>query len=137
MAQPVTLPFWPLFPRQSDGHEAVRQKGIMVKNGPSAQQLDRTPNAQGQCDYYRPIDKDEPKHLDWRKKLGGMLLREIGGKAYEDKWQQCFLYDFPEGYRLYEHIKSKADGQTKPVKTHSGGGHDRQDAYLYGHPQRP
>lgn len=54
-----------------------------------------------------------------------------------DKWLQCILWDFPEGYRLYEHIKSKADGQTKPVKNHSGGGHDRQDAYLYGHPKGP
>lgn len=53
-----------------------------------------------------------------------------------DKWQQAILWDFPEGYRLYEHIKSKADGQTK-VKNHSGGGHDRQDAYLYGYPKGP
>lgn len=54
-----------------------------------------------------------------------------------DKWTQCILWDLPEGYRLYEHIKSKVDGQTKPVKNHSGGGHDRQDAYLYGHPKGP
>ena len=54
-----------------------------------------------------------------------------------DKWAQCILWDLPHGYRLYEHIKSKADGQTKPVKNHSGGGHDRQDAYLYGYPKGP
>lgn len=54
-----------------------------------------------------------------------------------DKWQQCILWDLPENYTLYEHIKTKADGQVKTVKNHSGGGHDRQDAYLYGYPKGP
>jgi hypothetical protein len=54
-----------------------------------------------------------------------------------DKWQQCILWEFPENYKLYEHIKTKADGQAKTVKNHSGGGHDRQDAYLYGYPKGP
>ncbi|KAF2020094.1 hypothetical protein BU24DRAFT_419671 [Aaosphaeria arxii CBS 175.79] len=137
MAQVVTTAFWPIFARRSDGHEVVTQKGIQIKNAPNTQQLDRTPNAQGQCDYYRLLDRDEPKHIDWRKKLGGMLLRELGGKEHEDKWSQTVLWDLPEGYRLYEHIKSKADGQAKAVKNHSGGGHDRQDAYLYGYPKGP
>ena len=137
MALPVTTAFWPIYARKSDGHSVVTQKGIQIKNAPNTQQLDRTPNAQGQCDYYRLITRDDPKHIDWRKKLGGMLLREIGGKQYEDKWTQTILNDLPEGYQLYEHIKSKADGQARPVKNHSGGGHDRQDAYLYGHPKGP
>jgi hypothetical protein len=136
MAQPLT-PFWPIFAGKSDGQDVVNQKGVVLRNGPTQEQLDRTPNEQGQSDYYRLIEKDEPKHIDWRKKLGGMLLREIGGKQYEDKWTQCILWDFPEGYRLYEHIKSKANGEAKAVKNHSGGGHDRQDAYLYGYPKGP
>ncbi|KAF2750327.1 hypothetical protein M011DRAFT_387503, partial [Sporormia fimetaria CBS 119925] len=137
MTQQITTPFFPLHIRRSDGKQTIVQKTSSIKNCPSTQQLDRTPNAQGVADYYRLIDYDEPKHLDWRKKLGGLLLREIGGSKYEDKWQTCLLYDLPEGYRLYEHIKSKADGQNKAVKNHSGGGHDRQDAYLYGHPKGP
>lgn len=56
---------------------------------------------------------------------------------WTDKWQQTILWDFPENYKLYEHIKTKADGQAKLVKNHSGGGHDRQDAYLYGNPKGP
>jgi len=136
MAQPLT-PFWPIFAGKSDGQDVVNQKGVVLRNGPTQEQLDRTPNEQGQSDYYRLIEKDEPKHIDWRKKLGGMLLREIGGKQYEDKWTQCILWDFPEGYRLYEHIKSKANGEARAVKNHSGGGHDRQDAYLYGYPKGP
>lgn len=48
----------------------------------------------------------------------------------------CILATFPEGYRLYEHVKkTEKDGQTEvKTKTHAGGGNDRQDAYLYGHP---
>ncbi|KAJ8109991.1 hypothetical protein OPT61_g7049 [Boeremia exigua] len=136
MSQPLTS-FYPIFASKSDGLDVVNQKGSVVRNGPTQEQLDRSPNAQGQCDYYRLIEKDDPKHIDWRKKLGGMLLREIGGKPHEDKWQQCLLWEFPENYRLYEHIKTKADGQAKTSKNHSGGGHDRQDAYLYGYPKGP
>ncbi|KAH4292519.1 hypothetical protein HBH98_152800 [Parastagonospora nodorum] len=136
MTQPLTQ-FWPIFAVKSDGHDIVSQKGRPLRNGPTEAQLDRTPNEQGQCDFYRLIEKDDPKHIDWRKKLGGMLLREIGGKQHEDKWQQTILWDFPENYKLYEHIKTKADGQAKTVKNHSGGGHDRQDAYLYGYPKGP
>ena len=152
MSQPLTS-FYPIFASKSDGLDVVNQKGAVMRNGPTQEQLDRSPNAQGQCDYYRLIEKDDPKHIDWRKKLGGMLLREIGGKQHEgeglfrrgagrwltraDKWQQCMLWEFPENYKLYEHIKTKADGQAKTSKNHSGGGHDRQDAYLYGYPKGP
>lgn len=48
------------------------------------------------------------------------------------------LAALPENYRLFEHIKSRAhdgDPQSRRAsKNHAGGGHDRQDAYLYGHP---
>ncbi len=77
MAQPLTQ-FWPIFNTKSDGQDVVNQKGVVLCNGPTQEQLDRTPNEQGQSDYYRLIEKDEPKHIDWRKKLGGMLLREMG-----------------------------------------------------------
>ncbi|EDU42162.1 Clr2 domain containing protein [Pyrenophora tritici-repentis] len=137
MAQQPMTPFWPIFPSKSDGQHIVNMKGRPLRNGPTEEQLNMSPNDQGQRDFYRLIEKDDPKHQDWRKKLGGMLLRELGGKQYEDKWQQCILWEFPENYVLYEHIKTKADGQVKTVKNHSGGGHDRQDAYLYGYPKGP
>ncbi|KAF2645968.1 hypothetical protein P280DRAFT_389845 [Massarina eburnea CBS 473.64] len=135
MTQPLTA-FWPIFPQKSDGQEVVNQKGKIVRNGPSEAQLDSTPNEQGIADFYREVKKDDPKHVDWRKKLGGMLLREIGGKEHEGKWNQCILHHFPPGYHLYEHIKSKSSTD-KTTKNHSGGGHDRQDAYLYGYPKGP
>ncbi|KAL6702561.1 hypothetical protein ACN47E_001344 [Coniothyrium glycines] len=137
MAQQPMTQFWPIFASRSDGVQMVNQKNKPLRNGPTEEQLNKKPNDQGQADYYRLIERDDPKHVDWRKKLGGMLLREVGGKQHEDKWQQCVLWNLPENYVLYEHIKTKADGQVKTVKNHSGGGHDRQDAYLYGYPKGP
>ncbi|KAF1944415.1 hypothetical protein EJ02DRAFT_442686 [Clathrospora elynae] len=137
MAQQPLTPFWPIFATKSDGQHIINLKGRPLRNGPTEEQLNTAPNDQGQRDFYRRIEKDDPKHIDWRKKLGGMLLRELGGKQHEDKWQQCILWELPENYVLYEHIKTKADGELKTVKNHSGGGHDRQDAYLYGYPKGP
>lgn len=47
------------------------------------------------------------------------------------------LITFPENYRLYEHVKkTEKDGKTEVrSKTHAAGGNERQDAYLYGHPE--
>jgi hypothetical protein len=72
-----------VFTVKSDGLGIVNLKGRPLRNGPSEDQLNDKPNAQGQKDYYREIPDNDPKHIDWRKKLGGMLLREVGGKAYE------------------------------------------------------
>lgn len=134
--------FYPVFVRRSDAKLDVQTSKGKQKNAPTAAQLDRTPDAKGVCDYYREIAPDEVKHMDWRRKLAGMLLREIGGAEYADRASNSILHEFPENYRLYEHIKSRGtegDGTTvrKPNKNHSGGGHDRQDAYLYGHPLGP
>jgi hypothetical protein len=74
-----------VFTTKSDGLDIVNIKNRPVRNGPSEEQLNDKPNAQGQKDYYREILKDDAKHIDWRKKLGGMLLREMGGKPYEGK----------------------------------------------------
>jgi len=145
--------FQPLYVRRSDGKLEVSNKRQVEKNQPLPKQLDRTPDAKGVCDYYREISENDPKHLDWRRKLAGMLMRELGGVGYqgtscnpslqlhsltffEDK--AYILAALPENYRLFEHIKSKAeDAEGRPqksAKNHAGGGHDRQDAYLYGHP---
>ncbi|QDS73471.1 hypothetical protein FKW77_009006 [Venturia effusa] len=120
---------------RSDGKLDIRGKnGLWEKNEPTSKQLDQTPDAKGVSDYYRFTTSNETKHLDWRRKLAGMLARELGQSM--DK--SYILYDLPENYRLYEHVKSKAtdaDGKlAKNPKNHAGGGHDRQDAYLYGHP---
>ncbi|KAF2428312.1 hypothetical protein EJ08DRAFT_615340 [Tothia fuscella] len=128
-----------LYVYRSDGKPEVilkagRQK---EKNEPTAAQLDSKPNSKGISDYYREISYDETKHTDWRRKLAGMLIRELKKSDFGDQ-QAYILNNFPENYRLFEHVKSKASDvggtDAKSSKTHAGGGHDRQDAYLYGHP---
>lgn len=44
------------------------------------------------------------------------------------------LAAFPENYVLWEHVKKAEGDGVKSNKTHAGGGNERQDAYLYGHP---
>ncbi|KAK3714972.1 hypothetical protein LTR37_007462 [Vermiconidia calcicola] len=132
--------FYPLYARRSDGKLEVIAKGKRKEtNQPTDDQLDQRPDRNGIADYYREVGIDESKHLDWRRKLGGMLAREMEGK---DKNTQSgsdsgyMLVTFPENYRLYEHVKkTEKDGKTEvKSKTHAAGGNDRQDAYLYGHP---
>lgn len=147
--------FLPLYVRRSDGKlETVNTHKRKEPNQPTPEQLDMKPDAKGTSDYYREVPMDEPKHLDWRRKLGGMLARELGwsdsgmsvpiaghqiqsANIFADKGY--ILVAFPEFYRLFEHVKTvkKVEGDGKTItktKTHAGGGNDRQDAYLYGHP---
>ena len=49
-------------------------------NQPTSKQLDQKPDKFGVSDYYREVAIDEAKHLDWRRKLGGMLAREMDWK---------------------------------------------------------
>ncbi|WPH04551.1 Hypothetical protein R9X50_00744300 [Acrodontium crateriforme] len=129
--------FYPLFIRRSDGKLEVAVKGKRPEpNKPTDEQLDQTPDKNGVSDFYREIAPDEVKHLDWRRKLGGMLAREMNWKDKAGAENGYILAAFPEGYRLFEHVKkTEKDGQqiTKS-KNHAAGGNDRQDAYLYGHP---
>jgi len=73
--------FYPVYCRRSDGKAEVLGKGRRREtNLPTEEQLDQRPNKNGVSDYYREVAPDEAKHLDWRRKLGGMLAREV-------KWQ--------------------------------------------------
>ncbi|KAK7538244.1 transcription-silencing protein Clr2-domain-containing protein [Phyllosticta citribraziliensis] len=129
-------PFYPLYIRRSDGRAVTGEKK-KESNEPTPEQLNQKPDAKGICDYYRLIEDDEPKNVDWRRKLGGMLLRELA-QSGEHQHKAAILAHLPTNYRLFEHIKSRThdgDPQSKRAsKNHAGGGHDRQDAYLYGHP---
>jgi hypothetical protein len=153
--------FYPLYVRRSDGKIEVTAKGKRKElNQPTSEQLDQRPDKNGVSDFYREVSIDETKHLDWRRKLGGMLAREMDWKDKSGQAGQgmhvkldasiaCehsalisgaetgyMLVAFPENYRLYEHVKkTEKDGKTEvKSKTHAAGGNDRQDAYLYGHP---
>lgn len=76
-------PFYPLYVRRSDGKPEVRtSKTAKELNQPTAEQLDTKPNTQGISDFYRLCLSGETKEVDWRRKLGGMLMREIGEKEH-------------------------------------------------------
>ncbi|KAF2395643.1 hypothetical protein EJ06DRAFT_266223 [Trichodelitschia bisporula] len=127
-----------LYCRRSDGKLETGTHGKRERNQPTAPQLSQKPDAKGVISYYREITHDEAKHQDWRRKLAGMLIRQLGDAEQIARDKNFILHDLPENYRLFEHVKSRStevDGKVqKNPKTHAGGGHDRQDAYLYGHP---
>jgi len=73
--------FYPLYVRRSDGKLEDATKGkAKERNEPTAEQLDQSPDKNGVSDFYREVSPDEIKHLDWRRKLGGMLARELQWK---------------------------------------------------------
>ena len=75
-------PFYPIFVRRSDGKlEIKKSKSSIETNEPSPDQLNERPNAQGVADFYRLCPQGELKDLDWRRKIGGMLMRELDEKS--------------------------------------------------------
>lgn len=80
--------FFPVYIRRSDGKIEIKSRHrSLERNEPTKEQLDKTPDTNGISDFYREVDIDEQKHLDWRRKLGGMLARDLGqsnpGKRYD------------------------------------------------------
>jgi len=72
-------PYLNVQPRRSDGKLETYVKGKRPeRNEPTSEQLDTTPDKRGVSDYYKEVASTETKHLDWRRKLGGMLARELG-----------------------------------------------------------
>jgi hypothetical protein len=76
-------PHFPVTICRSDGQtEVITKTGIQELNRPTAAQLNGAPDAEGNVDCYKKLDYDEPKAVDWRRKLGGMLMHLLGGKAH-------------------------------------------------------
>jgi hypothetical protein len=73
--------FQPLYLRRSDGmlDTTTKHGGRITKeaNKPTPKQLDDKPKADGVKDYYREVGINEPKHMDWRRKLAAMLARGL------------------------------------------------------------
>jgi hypothetical protein len=75
--------FYVIYCARSDAKlEIVNRSRAKEKNEPTESQLDSRPDKKGVSDYYRPLQLNDSKHLDWRRKLAGMLARQIGGKEY-------------------------------------------------------
>jgi len=76
-------PYYPVTICRSDGQqETIIKNGTLERNQPEPKQLNDTPNAKGDVDCYRKIEDEDQKAIDWRRKLGGMLMHTLGGKAH-------------------------------------------------------
>lgn len=62
--------------------EVITKMGIRETNMPTAAQLSETPDMHGMVDCYRRLSHDDAKAVDWRRKLGGMLMHLVGGKEH-------------------------------------------------------
>lgn len=75
-------PYLPLYVTRSDGKLEVLTKSRKKElNAPSDDQLNNKPDAKGNVDYFKEVEVGDAKEVDWRRKLGGMLIREIGGQG--------------------------------------------------------
>ena len=55
-------------------------------NGPTQAQLQKVKDSKGLYTFYQKLKVSHPKHIEWRRKLGGMLMREFGKKERESMW---------------------------------------------------
>lgn len=78
-------PYIPLYLRRSDGRMTAQAHGVSEQNAPEESQLNTSPRADGFCDYYRLCKGDDLKCLDWRRKLAGMLVEQLGSKELKGK----------------------------------------------------
>lgn len=69
---------------RSDGKRAVENPKIRQKedNQPTKAQLQKTVDSKGVQNYYQAVKIGHPKNMEWRKKLGGMLMNQLG-KPYD------------------------------------------------------
>jgi len=76
-------PHYPVTILRSDGQtEVITKTGAKELNRPTATQLDGTPDPEGNVDCYRRLDDNEPRAVDWRRKIGGMLMQVLGRDAH-------------------------------------------------------
>lgn len=76
-------PYLPLYIIRSDGKLEVLTKSRKKElNAPSEDQLDSKPDLKGNVDYFKEVEVGDAKEVDWRRKLGGMLIREVGGQEH-------------------------------------------------------
>ncbi|TQS34332.1 hypothetical protein Golomagni_05288 [Golovinomyces magnicellulatus] len=129
--------YYPVTVSRSDGLLEVETKNGLELNQPTPAQLNDKPDAKGNVDYYRKLSDTDAKAVDWRRKIGGMLMNILGGRQHADR--NYILTELPDGYVLWEHIKYNKnrglEDKKKEKGKHAAGMYDRQDAYLYGHPQ--
>ena len=79
--------YYPVTICRSDGVlETFTKTGLKELNRPTPSQLDDTPDPDGVIDCYKKLENDHPKSLEWRRKLGGMIMHHLGGSAHSGIW---------------------------------------------------
>lgn len=87
-------PYRPVYLTRSDGKLEILSKSRKKEsNAPTADQLDSRSDAKGNTDYFKELELGDAKEVDWRRKLGGMLIREVGGQEHPgtSSMQCCWL----------------------------------------------
>lgn len=79
-------PYIPLSIVRSDGLTEYIHNGVNIPNQPKPEELDPTPNAQGQVSVYKKVAFEDVKDLQWRRKLGGMLMQLLGGAKHKSRY---------------------------------------------------
>lgn len=81
-------PYIPIYIARSDGKlETISPKTRKKEsNSPTEAQQDDRADAKGIIDFYKELDIGDAKEVDWRRKLGGMLMRETGEKGNQGKY---------------------------------------------------
>lgn len=75
--------YYPLTVARSDGQlEVITRTGVREGNEPTALQLNATPDKDGMVDCYKKLAPNDQKAIDWRRKIGGMLMHHLGAKAH-------------------------------------------------------
>lgn len=72
--------------QKSDGKlDTITKKKKKEANAPTSAQLDQNADSKGVTDFYRLVEIGDDKEVEWRRKLGGMLKREIGEEEHHGK----------------------------------------------------
>jgi enterochelin esterase-like enzyme len=70
---------------RSDGKKTVKQSKSKLReeNQPTKSQLEKSIDKEGIESFYQAVPIGHAKSMEWRKKLGGMLMKELG-KPYDE-----------------------------------------------------
>ena len=71
---------------RSDGKLEVVKAGVKEDNNPTKEQLSTELDANGLPNFYEQLSITHNKNREWRRKLGGMLMRELGKEETTGKY---------------------------------------------------
>jgi hypothetical protein len=98
---------------------------VIASDGPCQEPPDTTriEDPDGNANFYRLCSLEEYHTKLWLSKSGQALATHLNATQDTDiEVKKARLEDFPQGYKLYQHVKKFANDHNK----------DRTDMYLYG-----